>query len=167
MASLLPQYDFTWAVLSPHLHGWPIRRVRQWCVGRHKLKTLAFRSLLNIFSDLFQRNHSCSWEMFFTETSDDRLQLEVDWASGRPESRWRPKLQDHGPPKVGSNDDDGWSAFESSLTTNEFDFYQKYMELFPGGIYSLNQDPSVKPMRNHGKVKGCNSESSVAFQLFS
>ena len=32
MSSLLPQYDFTWCVLSPHLHGWPIRRIRQWCV---------------------------------------------------------------------------------------------------------------------------------------
>jgi hypothetical protein len=44
------------------------------------------------------------------------------------------------------------SPFESVLTTNEFAFYEKYMASFPGGAYSLNQDPSVKPMRTHGKA---------------
>jgi hypothetical protein len=32
MAALLPMYDLSWHVLSPHHYGWPVKRVRQWCV---------------------------------------------------------------------------------------------------------------------------------------
>ena len=32
LTSLLPQYDFTFAVISPHQLSWPVRRVRQWAV---------------------------------------------------------------------------------------------------------------------------------------
>lgn len=32
VAEMLPAYDFTRAIMSPHQHGWPIRRIRQWAV---------------------------------------------------------------------------------------------------------------------------------------
>ena len=64
---LLPQYDWSWAILSPHQHGFPIRRLRQWAIGRHKTKTLSFRSLLNIFSASFVRPKNVDWRIFFWE----------------------------------------------------------------------------------------------------
>lgn len=64
---MLDMYDWSWSILSPHQFGWPIRRVRQWGIGRHKVKTLAYRSLLNIFTGMFSRQKSCDWTMFFWE----------------------------------------------------------------------------------------------------
>ncbi len=52
ISELLPMYDSTWAIVSPHQHGWPIRRVRQWAVARHKTKTLACATMLNIFTNM-------------------------------------------------------------------------------------------------------------------
>ncbi len=68
VTSLLDMYDWTWSIMSPHQHGAPIRRLRQWAVGRHKVKTLGFRSLLNIFTQLFTRSKSVDWSMFFWQT---------------------------------------------------------------------------------------------------
>ena len=93
LMQLLDQYDWSFGMISPCQLGWPVRRVRQWCVclgccngvaslllcqtnraclerccafrGRHKAKTLAFRSLLNIFSDMFHQRVSDDWEVFF------------------------------------------------------------------------------------------------------
>ena len=87
-------------------------------------------------------------------TDRQHLQDEVDWAAGRPESRWRPRLISGEKPPIVNPEVESVeeSPFESVLTTHEFAFYEKYMTSFPGGAYSLNQDPSVKPMRTHGKA---------------
>ena len=67
VTELLDMYDWVWSIMSPHQHGWPIKRVRQWAVGRRKVKTLGFRTLLNIFTPLFTRVKKCGWELFFWE----------------------------------------------------------------------------------------------------
>lgn len=67
VTTLLDMYDWTWSIMSPHQHGFPIKRVRQWAVGRHKVKTLGFRTLLNIFTPMFTRAKQCDWDIFFWE----------------------------------------------------------------------------------------------------
>ena len=32
LVSLLPEYDWTFSIISPCQFGWPVRRIRQWCV---------------------------------------------------------------------------------------------------------------------------------------
>ena len=64
---LLPMYDWSWSLVSPHQHGWPIKRLRQWAVARHKVKTLAYSTMLNIFTSMFTRQKTCDWQIFFWE----------------------------------------------------------------------------------------------------
>lgn len=73
LIELLDMYDWTFSIMSPHQHGVPIRRVRQWAVGRHKVKTLGFRTLLNIFTGIFTRAKACDWKIFFWEKLDKHL----------------------------------------------------------------------------------------------
>lgn len=83
--------------------------------------------------------------------NESELQDEVDWAAGRPESQWRDKGT--APPRVdeqASSDCD--TAFEAVLTDTEYKWYHRYHEKFPNLVYSLNQDPDVKPMRPTGNA---------------
>ena len=85
-------------------------------------------------------------------TSTENQQAEVNWAAGRPESRWKLASSTATPPPLVTEDtENGESAFEAVLTQNEFEFYQTYQKMFPKLVYSLNQDPSVKPMKPNGK----------------
>ena len=75
----------------------------------------------------------------------------MDWASKRPESLWGGNSGNQ-PPSV-QEDVNGQSAFEAVLTQHETDFYAGYQKMFPNSVYSLNQDPAVKPMKPLGKER--------------
>ncbi|CAK9057697.1 unnamed protein product [Durusdinium trenchii] len=65
------------------------------------------------------------------------------WASSRPCSTW----SETDTPKSSEGD-----AFLKTLTETEFGFYGKYVSRFPGGIYSLNQNPDVTCIQSVGQV---------------
>lgn len=65
------------------------------------------------------------------------MQKELDWSTSRRGSRaFGEKLSVTDP-----------RAFVKSFTANEYDFYLKYRMLAPRGLFSLNQNPKVKPMK--------------------
>jgi len=131
---LLPEYEWTFGIVEPVALGWPINRPRQWAVGRHRSKTLGFRSLLTVFAPMFNRQMQTTWDIFFWENDEEQLQAELDWACRRPTARW----SEDAPCKVSAA-----NAFENALTEGEFGFLLGYQEKVPGGIYSLNQSPFV------------------------
>ena len=67
LTDILDMYDWCFSIVSPHQHGIPVRRVRQWAIGRHKSKTLCYRTLPNIFTNVFTRPKQCDWTIYFWE----------------------------------------------------------------------------------------------------
>ena len=75
---------------------------------------------------------------------EDILQEELNWSASRPSSRSKGvdlKLDDK-------------QAFIKSLTVNEYDFYLRYKQVAPRGLFSLNQNPRVRGMKAHLNQEG-------------
>ena len=129
---------------------------------RHKLKTVAFTSPFNLFSQMFcapmwfgaytddVSAATPAWEVFFV-ASPMELYDELVWACGRPESRAKGVCsyescesfsQDHQ-----SNDAVATTrilnAFYQALTVVEVWFYGYYASKYAGQVYSLNQNPDI------------------------
>lgn len=71
-------------------------------------------------------------------TCQEILQAELDWSAGRPSSRALGRdlsVEDK-------------NAFIQSLTPNEYEFFLKYRQMAPRGLYSLNQNPRVRGMKS-------------------
>lgn len=65
------------------------------------------------------------------------LQAELDWSTSRASSR-----------AFGQQlDVEDKQSFIRSLTNNEYEFYLRYRQLAPRGLYSLNQNPKVRGMK--------------------
>ena len=84
------------------------------------------------------------------------LNQELYWAASRPESRWG-----KGAASSGSQPDDpdfgeDPEAFEKCLTTWEHKAYEKYLAQWPNSVYSMNQNPDVRPTYATDKVFGPN-----------
>lgn len=86
----------------------------------------------------------------------DTQQAELDWACARPESRWSDVAGADVKPMANTLVD-GQSVWEACLTNTEHKFFLEYLSQFPGSVYSLNQNPSVKPMYAHGKASRQNN----------
>ena len=82
---------------------------------------------------------------------DDAHQAELDWASNRPGSLWSTHAGDNAKPIAGTMVGE-LTPHEACLTDCETRFFDGYKEKFPDSVYSLNQDPTVKPMYAHGKA---------------
>ena len=85
-------------------------------------------------------------------TDISQLQEELDWASGRPRSRWA----GDSPCTVGTD-----GAFEDTLTQSELDFLRGYEDKCPGAICSLNQNPDVTCMASTGKATSCKQDQII------
>lgn len=69
--------------------------------------------------------------------NEEALQAELDWSLSRPGSRsYGQSLKVSDP-----------QAFVKSLTVAEYDFYLKYKQNSPKGMYSLNQNPQKRGMQ--------------------
>ena len=80
---------------------------------------------------------------------------EIAWAASRPESRWKNAGQGHDAQLPCLEEDGSEAAFESTLTQTEHEFYLKYIDKFGSmDVFSLNQDPNVKPMRSKHQALG-------------
>ena len=90
-------------------------------------------------------------------TDEVELDKEMAWASSRPCSTW----SETDTPKSSEGD-----AFLKTLTETEFGFYGKYVSRFPGGIYSLNQNPDVTCIQSVGQATWLNvSETEILLML--
>lgn len=141
--------------------GWPGVRLRQWVVMRHRTKTLAFRSPLNVFTQLFHRKEireeeGVEWETFFC-ADEEKVKAELAWAAGRPGSRSHKR---ESPDGTGLAITDS-NAFEWALTETEYTWLQTYKINYPGRCYSLNQNPigfaTKSPSQKvlHTVIKNC------------
>ena len=75
---------------------------------------------------------------------EEVLQAELDWSAGRPASRAKGmELSIH----------DKYS-FVQSLTVNEYEYFLKYRQMAPRGLYSLNQNPRVRGMKSRVNQAG-------------
>eukprot|EP00439_Symbiodinium_sp_Y106_P019951 s1554_g2.t1 len=144
-------------ILNPAHFGFPVVRERKWVLLRHKYKTGAFSSPMNLFTYMFTqdrcpkhdytRTGMPAWDVYFAGRPEDMYQ-ELLWACSRPESK--------------AKTTDGCSKFQSlaefvqayhtdfesvkdeffrSLTETETRFLVEYRSLAPGMAYSLNQNP--------------------------
>lgn len=71
------------------------------------------------------------------------LKQEVVWAGSRPESRKGKGNAKHDTTH-GESDSDDEIDFEGCLTQWEHDVYMKYQQIYPGSVYSLNQNPDSR-----------------------
>lgn len=142
-------YHIDHAVLCPSELGWPVTRPRKWHVLRHRYKTGAFASPLNMFTRIFCRPPSWHnnlvphWDIFFAANIND-LMDEIAWASRRPESSAR----DMANPDVLKDDWNSMTpdgAYYQSLTKFEQANLQNYIQKQPQQAYSLNQNSNVQP----------------------
>ena len=136
-------YHLHVTIADPVDHGWPISRVRKFTILRHKLKTGPMTVPLNVFSKYFQRpmppydpNHP-AFDMFFIAEQSE-LMTELLWSMNRPCSEW--DQLDEGD-AIDLLDSTSSGAYWKSLTSTEKSFLDRYLELFPGVAYSLNQNP--------------------------
>ena len=144
-------------ILNPAHFGFPVVRERKWVLLRHRYKTGAFSSPMNLFTYMFtqdrhpkhEHTHTGipAWDVYFAGKPEDMYQ-ELLWACSRPESK--------------AKTTDGCSKFQSlaefvqayhtdfesvkdeffrSLTETETRFLVEYRSLAPGMAYSLNQNP--------------------------
>lgn len=89
--------------------------------------------------------------------NDELLEAEVIWAAGRPCSLWECEA---GPDEEVSLDD-----FMRTLTQNELGFLSDYEQLYPNGIYSLNQNPDVTCMGTDTAVARLHTISVISVTL--
>lgn len=78
-----------------------------------------------------------------TRINGEHLKQEVVWAGSRPESRKGKGNAKHDTTH-GESDSDDEIDFEGCLTQWEHDVYMKYRQIYPGSVYSLNQNPDSR-----------------------
>ena len=100
---------------------------------RHRVKTLSFRSPLNVFTDMFECSPSFSWRSYMVAGTDE-LNKELEWATSRKNSCAAGELH------VG---DGGATVFFDALTASEQSIVKRYRQLVPrtGSVCSLGQSP--------------------------
>ena len=88
------QYFVESVVFGPNELGWGVQRRRRWSVLRHKYKTVAWKSPLNLFASLFVaepwfglwkavKDTMPAWDMFFASSAAEQYD-ELEWARNRP-----------------------------------------------------------------------------------
>ena len=151
-------------ILNPVHFGFPVVRERKWVLLRHRYKTGAFSSPMNIFSYMFtQERHPKhgdgdgrtgytrtsipKWDVYFVGKPEDMYQ-ELLWACSRPESKakatgGRSKFESLAEFLQAYHNDfeSVKDEFLRSLTDTETSFLVEYRALAPGMAYSLNQNP--------------------------
>jgi site-specific DNA-cytosine methylase len=133
---LAPFYFLDGIVLEGHRLGWPTARTRRWTVLRHKVKTMAFRCPLNVFTKIFEQTLAFSW-LAYLRATDAELQSELSWASERKSSKTGGRLLTLADP----------DPFFNALTEQETKIVLKYRELVKAsnksgiGLCSLKQSP--------------------------
>ena len=146
-------YHVETAIISPYDYGWGVQRRRRWTVMRHKYKTTAFTSPLNLFSALFNappwfgewsrlghNERTPAWDIFFAASWKEIVD-ELVWAFGRPESQWKGSFSET---ELLSRDFKGVD-FLPALTTTEQGHLVDYISASAPGneyqVFSLNQNP--------------------------
>ena len=76
-------------------------------------------------------------------TDKSVLDNELAWASQRPSSLW----SSNEPPSSTQND-----VFYSVLSVDEQKRLSQYSKMYPGGVYSLTQNPEVTCMSSNGQA---------------
>ena len=115
--------------------GWPTSRTRRWTVLRHKVKTNAFRTPLNVFTSLFSRPPSFSWKAFLMAGAAE-LDDELAWSTARKASCA------YGKALIWNGDMD---VFYDSLTTSEQKIVMEYRSQAVGpSVCSLKQSPFTR-----------------------
>ena len=67
-----------------HVHGFPVSHSQRktshcHCRGRHKAKTLGFRSIFNIFSQLFFQDVMGDWQIYWWQDEENKTHPQL-WA---------------------------------------------------------------------------------------
>jgi hypothetical protein len=149
-------YYFEIVQLCPSMLGWPVARSRKWTVMRHRYKTRAFTSPLNVFTKLFYKpfcgstlygSDTPSWDCFFVADAAE-LAEELAWAIGRQESRYSEVMAG----VADISDQTAFGVFWASLTQSEQNHLDTYLAGWPGLMYSLNQNPSVTATHSTWKL---------------
>ena len=84
-----------------------------------------------------------SWRELFTIGSEDEIKAELRWAAARPDSFARSAPVDLDDPSV---------QFERVLIPNELRRLERYIEMGPVGVCSLQQDPDTRISCNHNRA---------------
>ncbi len=121
-------------MLEGSLLRWPTARQRRWTVLRHKVKTMAFRSPLNVFTSMLAAPPTFTWRSYLIAGAEE-LNKELEWATSRKTSCSAGRelhVEDGGP-----------TVFFDALTTSEQAIVKRYRQLAPstGSVCSLGQSP--------------------------
>ena len=123
-------YELDRIVLSPDMSGYPVRRVRQFILARHKLKTMKWRHSIALpdFFNMFKQSLVATWRAFLVATLEEQ-DLELEWAGSRPSVL----------PFLTNIEHEG--RFHSCLSPTEKEILECYRTSSPEGTcFSLNQD---------------------------